>query len=190
VHRPDVSLKLAGALGEATMSEAVYNPILDLLADHTPRTLQQIEVGVKDKNISFAQLMQAVLALLGAGHLAPVQEDMHISKAKSHTHKINQHLISKARASGEISYLVSPVTGGGMMVSRFAQLFLLARLQGKKRPDEWAQFVWEILAMQGQRLTKEGAIIDSADENIAELSSQAQQFQQKQLAILEALQIA
>ena len=41
-HRPDVSLKVGGALGEATMSEEVYAPILDLLADHKIKSLGEI----------------------------------------------------------------------------------------------------------------------------------------------------
>jgi hypothetical protein len=40
-HRPDVSLKVNGSLGEATFGEAIYGPILDLLADHKPKTLGQ-----------------------------------------------------------------------------------------------------------------------------------------------------
>jgi len=35
-HRPDVSLKVTGSLGEATMNESVYVPILDLLAATSP----------------------------------------------------------------------------------------------------------------------------------------------------------
>ncbi|MCD9473069.1 methyltransferase, partial [Photobacterium phosphoreum] len=37
-YRPDVSLNVNGALGEASMSADVYTPILDLLADHKPRS--------------------------------------------------------------------------------------------------------------------------------------------------------
>lgn len=47
VHRPDVSLKVTGSLGEANMSENVYAPILDLLADHKPKTIGQIEQALK-----------------------------------------------------------------------------------------------------------------------------------------------
>ena len=36
-YRPEIALKVTGSLGEANLSEAVYNPILDLLADHKPR---------------------------------------------------------------------------------------------------------------------------------------------------------
>lgn len=188
--RADVSLKVTGALGEASMQEAVYAPILDALADHKPKTLGQIEQAVKDKGVAFAQVAQAAMILTGAGHLAAVQDDAVISKAKKHTDKLNVHLIDKARGSSDISYLASPVTGGGVTVGRFQQLFLLAMSQGKKQPAEWAQVVWQILAAQGQKIVKEGKTLESAEENIAELTLQATTFAEKQLPILKALQVA
>ena len=189
-HRPDVSLKASGALGEASMNEDVYAPILDFLADHKPKTLGQIEQAVKDKGVRFAQIMQASLVLSGLGHLVAVQEDSVTSKAKKQCDKINSHLYSKARGSIDVSYLASPVTGGGVSVGRFQQLFLLALSNGKKQPADWVQFAWQILQAQGQKLVKEGKTLETAEENLAELTTQATAFAEKQLPILKALQIA
>lgn len=189
-HRPDVSLKVSGALGEATMSEEVYNPILDLLAGHKPKTIGQIEQALQDKGIVFSQIMQAMMVLTGAGHLAAVQDDGVTARTKECTGRLNAHLIDKARGSSDISYLASPVTGGGASVNRFQQLFLLAMSQGEKQPAEWAQFVWQILAAQGQKIMKEGKALETAEENLAELTAQAVVFAEKQLPVLKALQIA
>lgn len=189
-HRIDVSLKVTGALGEAAMSEAIYNPILNLLADHKPKSLGQIELALKDKGVTFAQLMQATMVLTGAGHLAAVQDDAVIAKAKNHTDKLNAYLINKARGSNDINYLASPVIGGGVTVGRFQQLFLLALTQGKKQPSECAQFVWHILSVQGQKILKEGKTLGTVEETLAELTAQATTFVEKQLPILKALQIA
>ena len=189
-HRADVSLKVVGALGEATMNEAIYNPVLDLLADHKPRTLGQIEQAVRDKGVVFAQLRQIAVILSGVGHLAAVQDDAIISKSRKHTEKLNTYLIDKARGSGDINFLASPVTGGGFTVNRFQQLFLLALNQGKKQPAEWAQLVWQILAAQGVRLVQDGKTLETPEENLVELTRQAQTFAEKQLPILKALQIA
>ena len=188
-HRPDVSLKVTGALGEATMQEAVYNPILDTLADHKPKTLGQIEQAVKDKGVTFAQVMQAAMVLAGAGHLGAVQDEAVIAKAKKHTDKLNTHLIDKARGSNDISCLASPVTGGGVTVNRFQQLFMLALSQGKKQPAEWAPFVWQVLVAQGQKIVKEGKTLETPEENLAELNLQASAFATKQIPIFKALQI-
>ena len=188
-HRPDVSLKVTGALGEATMAEAVYAPVLDLMADHKPRTVAQIEQAVKDKGVQFGSVIQVLMVLSGAGHVAPVQDETVIAKAKKHTDRLNAHLINKSRSSGDIIHLASPVTGGGVAVGRFQQLFLLAASHGKRQPAEWAALVWQLLSSQGQKIVKDGKPLESGEENLAELTSQAEEFAAKQLPIMKALQI-
>jgi len=132
----------------------------------------------------------STLVLSGLGHLVAVQEDTVISKAKKQCDKINNHLFAKARGSIDVSYLASPVTGGGVSVGRFQQLFLLALSNGKKQPADWVRFVWQILQAQGQKLVKEGKTLETPEENLAELTAQAITFAEKQLPILKALQIA
>lgn len=189
-HRRDISLKVSGALGEATMSESIYNPILDLLADHKPRTLGQIAQATQEQGINFAQIRQAAMLLSGTSQLAAVQDDVAISRSKKHTDKLNAYIVDKARGSNDVSFLASPVTGGGIGVARFNQLFLLALGHGKKQPAEWAQTAWQALASQGHKLVKEGKALESAEENIAELNAQARVFAEKQWPILKALQVA
>jgi SAM-dependent methyltransferase len=188
--RADVSLKVTGALGEATMSEAVYAPILDALADNKPRTIGQVEQAVKGAGIQFSQLLQAVIVLTGQGSLAAVQDDAVIAKARKPSERLHAHLKAKARGSADVSYLASPVTGGGITVARFQQLFLLALDNGRKQPAEWADFTWQIIAAQGQRIIKDGKPIESADDNLAELTAQARAFAEKQLPVLKALGVA
>ena len=186
----DVSLKMTGNVGEITLQEAVYKPILDLLAEHKPKSLGQIEQALKEAGISLAQIQQAVMVLSATGAIQAVQDDAVIVKAKKTCERINNHLMLKARASNELGYLASPVTGGGVSVPRFQQLFLLAKQKGHNQPADWVQFVWAILSAQGQRLVKEGKALESTDDNLAELTVQAQTFADKQLPILKALQIA
>ncbi len=188
--RAEVSLKVTGALGEATLQEAIYQPILDQLADHQPKSLAQLEHALQAANISFAQILQAVVVLTGTGALLAVQDDTRIAQAKPATERLNTLLMHKARSSNELTYLASPVTGGGITVPRFHQLFLLARSQGHPQPADWASYVWQLLALQNQRLLKEGKTLETAEENLAELTEQAQMFADQQLPILEALQIA
>ena len=188
-HRADVSLKVTGALGEADMQEAVYNPILDALADHKTKTLGQLEQALKDQNIAFGLITQAVMILVASGTLVAVQDDALIAKAKKQTDKLNACLMEKCRGSNDINYLASPVTGGGITVNRVQQLFMLALSQGKKLPAEWAQFTWQLLAAQGKTIVKEGKTLETPEENLAELSLQATAFATKQLPIMKALQV-
>lgn len=188
--RADVSLKVTGSLGEANMSEAVYAPILDALADNRPKTIAQIEQAVAPARIGFNQVMQAMLILAGQGSLVAVQDDAVVSRARKACDRLNAAIKLKARGAGDITYLASPVTGGGILVPRFQQLFLLAIDSGRKQPADWAQFAWQILESQGQKIVRDGQTIESAKDNIAELTTQAQAFAEKSLGIYRALQVA
>lgn len=185
--RGDVALKVTGALGEIGLNEGIHIPLLDLLSDHRARSLGEIEASLKDK-VTFTQLTQSVTILTGAGHLSPVQTVS--TKASKTVKAINNHVMLQARGSNHVSYLASPVTGGAVEVSRFQQLFLLSIQQGKKHSHDWARDAWAVLAAQGQRLLKDGNKLETVEDNIAELTSQAQSFAEKQLPILKALQIA
>jgi len=127
--------------------------------------------------------------LKGAGHLASIQDAGQIKEAKPFSDKLNAHLINKARDASAVGFLASPVTGGGVGINRFQQLFLLSISEGKKQPQDWAKSAWQIISNQGQRLVKEGKPLEKDQENLDELSVQANDFSVKKLPILKALQI-
>lgn len=186
-YRPDISLKMTGGVGEVTLNEAIYNPILDLLADYKPRTLGQIEQAMQGKGINFAQIQQSVMVLAGAGHLAPAQDEAVAPKLRKATDKLNTWLVNQSRGSNDVAFLASPVTGGGIAVGRTQQFFLLALAQGKKQPAEWAQLAWQILSLQGHKLVKSGKALETPEENVAELTELANAFALKHVPMLKAL---
>lgn len=185
----DVPLKVQGARGEAELSGAIYTPLLNVLSDHKIHTVGALEAQLQEKGINLAQLLQALLVLVGMRHVYLAQDEMTIKSSLKGCQKLNLEFMTLSRATNDLSYLASPVTGGGFMVGRFQQLFLLAMLQGKKTPHEWAQSVWQLLSLQGQAIAKEGKALSTPEENIAELTAQATIFAEKQLPILKALQI-
>jgi len=189
-HRPDVALTVNGALGEANLTESVYKPILDLMADHMARSIGEIVDAVQGQGLVFAQVLQALVILTGAGHLAPAQDPAEIGAARKRSKALNARILDLARGSSDIAYLASPVTGGGISVPRFQQLFLLAQSKGRKSPAEMAEFAWQILKSQGQKIVKDGAALESDDANLAELRSQSEEFAEKRMPIMKALEIA
>lgn len=194
VPSADVSLKVVGHTGSAQMQKTIYGPIIDALADHKVRSLGQLEQTLKGSDsgntITFAQLLQAVMVLSSNGTLLAAQDETVVQKTKKQTALLNRHLMMKARVSGDIVYWASPVTGGGVKVARFPQLFLLAREQGTKDPKDWAQFASEILASQGQRILKDGKALETKAEHLVYLTEMAEEFAAKQLPILRALKVA
>jgi SAM-dependent methyltransferase len=187
--RDEITLQVVGSLGTSVLYDPIYNPILDVLSDYQVKTLWQIEQTVSASGINFIQMLQAIMVLIGAGIVFPAQEEPISAKAKPQTDELNRYLCHKARGSDDLLYLASPVTGGGIAVARYEQLFILAKDQGYTEPEHWAQFVWSLLAAQNQPVIKNGIAIVDANESLAELLNQARSFADKQLPILIALGI-
>ena len=81
----------------------------------------------------------------------------------------------------------SPVTGAGLSVDRFQQLFIAAIQSGRTAPHEWADHAWSALAAQGECLLKDGATLTRPEDNIAELRRKAVQFAEQRLGTLRVL---
>jgi len=73
--------------------------------------------------------------------------------------------------------LASPVTGGGVPVSRIHQLFILAWKEGARSPDAWAKFSLDATG---------GNDVDKVD--VADILKEALYFQQR-LPQLTALKL-
>lgn len=185
----EVTLKAAGMVGEANLAEAVYQPVLDALADHQPMSLGDIEQAVAPKGVNLSQVIQAAMVLVGKGDAVSAFATASAPGVVAQCERLNACLMDKARSSNDVAYLASPVTGGGVMVGRFQQLFLLARHQGGKTVHDWASFAWTTLAGQGLKIIKNGQTLESATDNLAEMTAQALEFESKLLPILKALQI-
>lgn len=185
-----IPLKLAAALGEVTLQEAVYRPLISAMADenYTPKTLRQLAAELPD--LSAAQLQQGMVVLVGMNVAAPCQSEANSRQVQKRCEALNRHICQRAVFSRDIETLASPVTGGGVAVARFQQLFLLALARNKKTPQEWAQYAWQVISSQGQKIVKAGKPLESPEENVAELTAQATEFYEKRLPILRALQVA
>lgn len=184
-----VRLAVTGVQGEASLNEAVYRPILEALADHRPRTLGDIEAAVAPHAIALAQIVEAVMILAGSGALHAAQDDVAVEQARPRALVLNARLCALARHADDISSLASPVTGGGITVGRIDQLFLLARASGRQGVRDWADFAAQALGSQGQRLQRDGQMLDTAAQADS-LLAQATSFYTERLPVLRALGVA
>lgn len=184
--RSEVPLKVTGARGEANLQSETYEPLLDAIAGGS-KTLRQLLSDQKIADLGWGKLMQAISVLVGSGHLQPSLPAKDEGKRRERTKAFNNAVCERAKASADLAFLASPVTGGGIQVNRFQQLFLLARIEKQSDP---AMFMWNILNAQGQRLVKDGAAIESPEENIGELRARLSEFEEKRLPVLQQLGIA
>ncbi|MEO0392660.1 MAG: class I SAM-dependent methyltransferase [Pseudomonadota bacterium] len=186
VARADTALKFNGPLGEVTMSAEAYNPILDNLAAG-PKTLKQMVEQPEIGAMSWPSLRQAMAVLIGANYVQPCLPAKDDAKRKKRTDALNRAIAEQSKAKSELSYMASPVTGGGVQVDRMSQLFLTAERAGEKDP---VAHVWSLLKSQGQRLLKDGKPLDQEADNLAELKRLYQVYQDKMRAVLKGIGIA
>ncbi|WP_295852317.1 methyltransferase regulatory domain-containing protein [uncultured Xylophilus sp.] len=185
-----VALNVKGPQGEAVLAENIYRPVLSAMAEKQPISIYSLAHVLREEGVNIDQLIECLLVLIGKGDVVPVREKNLAANAKKHTDRLNAYFFERARSGAEIAYLASPLTGGGINVGRFQQLFLLAISKGRKSPDDWAGFAWEILSSQNQIIMKDGVALRSAEDNICELRRQAKEFLERDICLLKTLQIA
>jgi SAM-dependent methyltransferase len=185
----EVTFKAIGAQGEVDLNKEIYGAVLELMADHRPKTLGELETALGPRQISFAHLLQAVLVLSGKGAVCAAQDAETTERARTTCARLNLRLMEAASFGVNLHNLASPVTGGGIEVPRFQQMFMLSIAQGKSRSDEWAEYAWSVLAGLNQKVMKGGKVLDSPEENLAELRRIARDFATERLPVLKALGI-
>jgi len=188
VARAQVPPTIKGARGRIELHEASYTPILDAFAGG-PITIRELLTRGGGLGMSWEQVTRALTVLVGAGHLQPCLpeegEDLRVESCRA----FNLAVCKRAEDSEDLQFLASPVTGGGLFLDRFEQLFLLAIGEGLREPGQWAGLAWRILGPQGQRLLKDGKPLETAEENIAELCARAEKFAEVRLPVCEQLKI-
>ncbi|HWH87661.1 MAG TPA: class I SAM-dependent methyltransferase [Pseudomonas sp.] len=185
-----VAASVTGPAGEATLQPEIYNPVLDALAaqDYAAKSMRHL---LSEANpLTYDDLEQALAVLIGMGAVAPCQSEAAEAQVSGRCAALNLQLCKRSLYGANIQTLASPVTGGGVTVSRFQQLFLISSKQGKQHPAEWAQLAWGVISEQGEVLIKDGQPLLTAEANIAELTEQAQVFAEQSLPVLKALKIA
>lgn len=183
-----VRYTVTGALGNAELQQAIYQPVIELMSDHRPRTLGELEQHfAAGKGPNLAQLAQMAAILVGSATMQVAQPDGAIAAARETATALNKHLLQKASLGDASGALASPVTAGGVMVPLVSQLFLLASLRGARQAQELAQFAWETLSRTGQRLLREGKLLETAEDSLAKLREDADKFLVEELPILKGL---
>lgn len=187
-HTPDtIPMTVNGGQGEARLQDSIFRPLIDALAahDYAPKSFAELLQALPE--LSLPQLTMAGAVLVGAGHAAPCHPDATSRQVRANCEALNRHLLERARTRDDINYLASPVTGSGVAVGRFQQLFLLAGSLGFEQSPDWARFTWDLLSDQGHQLLKDGTALLTPADNLAELSAQAAGFAKDRLPILRAM---
>lgn len=188
--RDAIPEKATTPIGEVTLVPEIYGPLLDHIADYRPHSIRDIEIALHARGVQFGQILQAVMLLSGGGHLGFAQSDAEIAAARPRTRKLNAVLMNRAAQEEGINYLASPVTGGGIAISRVDQMFLRGWMDGHPEPRQWAEPVWQMLEASGQRALKDGKPAETPEENLEVIIEAAQKFAVTLLPLFQGLEIA
>ncbi len=162
------------------------SPVLQALVDGPQTVRALLDQGVFG-DMAWGDITYLLTLLVGAGCVTPCLPQKNVKERRRGCIAMNKVICKMAEEQNAIQFLASPVTGGGVQVNRFEQLFLIAKSEGRKTPEAWAELAWLILAPQGQRLLKDGRVLDTEEENQAELLALAHQFAIEKMPILETL---
>ena len=185
-HIEDCSLTVKAPIGEANLSKEIYQPLLDLLADRKPRSIGEIIRKLQTENRNAGSIVQALLVLMGDQQVAPAHVNPPV-RVKRQCDRINRFIKNRGRDMDEIRFLASPVTGGGIPVSRINQLFMLGRENKAESAEDFAGFAWKQLSSRNQRLVKEGKTLETDEENLEELRGRAETWLARDVPVLSAL---
>lgn len=183
------NLNINSTRGSVQLNEKIYVPILEFIDQKKQLTLGEIVDKVAG-DIDANQVFEATMVLLSAGMISVCRGSNANDASVKPTQEINKRLLEAAAYDNRVNYLLSPKTGGGIVVNRFERLFILALREGKKSESEMSSYVWEILKSQNQKLTKDKKPLETDAENLAELSAQASEFLKSRHETLRRLGVA
>ena len=189
VNKDDVNSKVKSSIVGANIQEAVFIPLMAVLAKHQILSLSELEISLQKDKVSMNSLVQAVMILISEGYVAIAQDEDLLNKSKERTVKLNQHILDETAGNDDIDFIVSPVTGSGIHVNRFERLFIKYIKLGITDLNEWSERAWALLSSANQRLLKDGKALESDEDNLAEILRRANEFSIKRMQIMKALEI-
>ena len=184
--KTQIELTVDCQLGRGTLNAEIYEPILNILADNKIHKISEIQKLLKSK-IGIAEILQVITIMAGKGDLQLAQDEQVIENSRENSQRLNRKLLEDSQNSAKVNYLTSPVTGGGVTVSRIEQIYLYSILMGKSHPKEWASDAWNVISSEGLTMKLENEPVIGEDKNIKLLVEQATKFSKDRLPILMEL---
>jgi SAM-dependent methyltransferase len=172
VPRADVNFVMKLTVGEVNAREDVYGPVLDALAKQ-PQTLAELAALPSLKGQGLGNLGQ-IAAILTASGQAAFYFAGSGKVATDSAHRMNRILAANVRYGDEFQVLTSPLLGNGLSSTFVERLVYLVLGQNVRDPDpvNVVKQSWQVMSSQGRRMIKEGKLMETEAENLAELELQ------------------
>lgn len=185
----EIDFRVTGALGEATLAEATYKPlVLGLEGDgYRPKSVAELANLPDLSAMRRADLVSALMVLAGMGAIRPARAPSPEVIARCESY--NRLVLERAVSGRHLKHLAAPATEGGILSNRSAQLLLRAWLDGARDADSMAQETWSIFRKTNERVTRDDQELAGEGENLAVLTEMAGRFLRQTVPLYLALGI-
>lgn len=177
-------LKVSTPLGQLGLAADVYRPVVDHLAQG-PTTAGRLHAALPQ--LSLAQICQALTILIAQGFAHPCVTPEQAAAIRSRTDRFNQAVMARARFSGDIGYLASPLAGTAIALDQMSQMLLSVHLAGGTADP--VTMVWAHMQSCNQRFVRDGQMLMDDQDNLTELRRRYDTLLLETWPTLKALQI-
>lgn len=189
VPRAATTLKMSLSFGEVNGRADLYEAVLDALVSG-PCTLAELCRLPALSGQSLQNVGQIAVLLCASGQAAfyfpSVQGADHAA-----ARRLNAVLAAQGADGDDYAALCSPLLASGFSANLMDRLFYLGVQRSAAPPtaDALAAHAWQMLARTGRRMQRNGVALETADENVAELTAKAGEFLLEKLPVLRQLNI-
>lgn len=181
----EIEMKVKGNIGEADLSHGIYPSLINELDLGKKSSLATICKKL-EKQFSRANIFEAIFVLLSKGSLLVTEGSQSFDSA---CNKLNNFIIDQASDRGDMNFLVSPVTRSGVRVGRIEQLIIATMRSGSTKVDEICDQILKSLSNRGEKLLKDGKVLETHQENLDELKLQCDAFLNSRIHLIRNLKI-
>jgi len=182
----DIPKQLTGLRYKAELRADLYDPLIAAL-EKGPQTLRDVMAQPDMAKTSTGRVIQAISYLVALGACHPCLPQQSFAERKIQTDRFNKAVAEEARYSPKFSYFASGVTGSGISVDRVNQLIWLA-LHNKEK--DVPEFVRSTLSKMGHKLVKDGKVLATPEENLAEIRGRMSVFEEDTMPLWRAIGIS
>jgi SAM-dependent methyltransferase len=181
VPRGDGSLEVRFPVGMKRLLPELYDPILCALEEES-QSLEELFLRPEIALFEAAQVVEALIVLRAAEYILPAVEPS--PEALASTRLYNLSILERVFSTSERQFLASPLLQSGIPLDWPQLLLLLCEVT---KADEPLAFAWDYMRANDYKLTKDGAVLQSEEENFAELCIMAERFRTDQVPMLRRL---
>ncbi len=182
------TLTLTTSAGELKSNAPLVGPLLERLKEGSA-SFAELAALPPVSGMPAWQVAQALSLLVESGQIHPLLESGEAEPQAAQA--LNATLLEAARHDESMQFLAAPAIGSGVYVANAEQLVLLAMKHLGTSDDvgALARFVWPIFKAQNRRMKKDGSVLESEAENVAELERRIAEFVRERYPVLRKLQV-